>query len=101
MDAMRLFARHIKSSVFLVIYALFWAYLYYWFSTPTSIYPNSCGAANGGLIILVLLLSTIGSLVMIVLAIMEKGQNRIDYSVFLGLILSPVLLTMAAFYLGL
>jgi hypothetical protein len=85
-----LFTRHIKSTILLIAYGLWWTYVFYWFTSGASAYPNSCGAANGGLVILTLLIVAIYTLTGSILTITSKGQRRKDFLIFVGLILSPI-----------
>ena len=89
---MNLFKRHVLFTIFLFLY-LFWIlFVILWFKTGTSNYPNSCGAANGGLIILTLLVILIYTIVIILKIIFSKTENRIDYLKILGLtIILPIL----------
>ena len=86
---MRIFARHIKSSIFLIFYALWWAYFFHWFTSGAANYPHSCGAANGALVMLTFLLFILFSGTLVVLVITNK--RRADYLVFLLLVQAPIL----------
>jgi hypothetical protein len=88
---MRIFARHKKSTISLMVYALWWIHLFYWFTSGASANPNSCGAANGGLIMLTLLMVVLGTLILLVFALTSKGERRVDYLIFLVLVLIPVI----------
>jgi len=97
---MRLFARHIKSTIFLGIYALWWTIFFYWFTSGAAEYPNSCGAANGALVMLTLLIAGVCSLTLLILGLTNKGQKRIDYLIFLGLVLSPLFYIIAYIFIA-
>ncbi len=88
---MQIFKRHITSTVFLFLYALWWVHFFYWFAYDAAKYPNSCGAANGGLIVLSLLVVAGYSLTTFILTLASKGQKRVDYLIFFVLVLLPIL----------
>lgn len=75
----------------MVVYAFWWIHFFYWFNYGKSVYPNSCGAANGALVVLTLLIVAIYSVTLIVLALTNTGQKRTDYLIFLALVLAPIL----------
>ena len=88
---MAIFARHIKSMVAMAIYGLWWAFLLNWFTSGLANAPRSCGAANGALVMLTLLLMAVFGAVLAIFSVMSNGQERKDYLVFLGLLLAPLL----------
>ena len=53
-------------------------------------YSNSCGVANGFLVMLTLLIVLVYSVILLMLILMHKGQNRIDFLIFFALILLPL-----------
>ena len=74
----------------LVSYYSWLAYVFNWFTSGKATYPNSYGAANGGLIILtaiVVIAYSVGLLFK-----MGSGENGQDYSVFLCLVILPVII---------
>ena len=89
---MKIFVRHKLSTVLLVIYTLWWVFVLTWFNSDKAAYPHSCGAANGGLIVLSLFISLLYSLGLLFLIILNKGQKRNDYLKFLGFVLLPAIL---------
>jgi hypothetical protein len=88
---MAIFARHIKSTVAMAVYGLWWAFLLNWFTSGSANAPRSCGAANGALVMITLLLMAVFGAVLAVFSILSKGQKRKDYLVLLGLLLAPLL----------
>ncbi len=97
---MRLFKRHIKSTIALIIYAIWWSFFFNWFDSGKSDYPASCGAANGALVMLSLLIGGTVSLIFSILILSNSGQKRIDYLIFLGLALSPIVFIIGHMYYG-
>jgi hypothetical protein len=86
---MGLFTRHIKSTLLLLGYAGWWIYITYWFVSGAAAYPNSCGAANGALIIITLLISFLYIVPVLIICIVKKGQTQKDFKIFAGIILAP------------
>lgn len=86
-----LFKRHLTSTIFLIIYALWWTLLINWFTTGASVYPNSCGAANGALVLFTLLIVAVYCITLIMMTIFTKGKKRVDYLLFFVLVSLPLL----------
>jgi hypothetical protein len=82
------------------LYAVWWLYIVYWFASGSSIYPHSCGAANGALIIYSLFLTAIFSLLLIIQLIKSTKEHRLYYLALLGLVLIPPLLIFIYLYFG-
>ncbi len=61
----------------------------YWFKSGEAASPNSCGLANGGLIMLTLLMIVAYALVLLFKIVITAGESRRDYFKFLGLVLLP------------
>ena len=68
--------------------------LIYWFTSGSLNYPNSCGAANGALIMLTFLVVAIYVLILIIKLGLSQGQNRSDYLKIIGLVLVPPILAI-------
>jgi hypothetical protein len=95
-----MFKRHKTSTIFLVIYYLWWCFLVNFFISGSSAYPNSCGAANGGLIIYTLFIVIIYTLILLIFIIRFSKQARKDYLLFLGLTLAPILILWTYMQIG-
>ena len=89
--ALELFKRHTASTVFLAFYFAWWTLLIYLFVSGSLDYPDSCGAANGALLMLTFLVAAIYALILIIKIGLTQGQKRSDYLKFLGLVLLPVI----------
>ncbi len=87
-----MFKRHIFSTIFLGLYIIWWILFIYWFNSGSSNYPKSCGAANGTLVILTLLIAIIYTFTLFIKIVIAKGQSRWDYIKFLGIILLPAII---------
>ncbi|MCC2546256.1 hypothetical protein LJY25_07350 [Hymenobacter sp. BT175] len=85
-----MFQRHLFATVCIGLYLMLWGYLIYWFSSGASSYPNSCGAANGGLIMLIFLCSILYLIVLTLKVLLSKGQNKEDYVKLFCVNFSPV-----------
>jgi hypothetical protein len=95
---MGLFNRHKISTFFLLIYIFWIIFVINWFKSGSSSYPHSCGAANGGLIMLTFLIIAIYSLILIVKIIIAKEQKRSDFFKIFGLIyVLPIILILGSF----
>ena len=95
---MELFNRHKISTFFLIIYIFWIIYVINWFKSGSSNYPNSCGAANGALIMLTFLIIAVYSLILIIKVIIAKEQNRSDFLKIFGLIyFLPIVLILVSF----
>jgi hypothetical protein len=89
---MTFFKRNILTTIFILPYFYWWYYLIDWFTSGHAKYPNSCGAANVGLIVLHLLVISIYSIVMLINVILRKGESRLDYVKLLLIIIIPIIL---------
>ena len=89
---MTLFKRNIFTTILLLPYFYGWYYLIDWFTSEHSKYPHSCGAANVGMLMLLLLIIAIYSLIMLINVILRKGQSRLDYVKFLLIVILPAVL---------
>ncbi len=95
---MKLFIRHKISTLFLIIYIFWIVFVINWFKSGSSNYPNSCGAANGALIMITFLIIAIYSFIIIIKIIIAKEQNRSDFLKILGLIFFlPIVLIIVSF----
>ncbi len=95
---MEIFKRHKISTFFLIIYILWMLFVINWFKSGSSGYPNSCGAANGALIMIAFLITAIYSLILIIKIIIAKGQKRSDYLKIFGLVyVLPIVLILVSF----
>ncbi|MEY4541307.1 MAG: hypothetical protein RLZZ306_3064 [Bacteroidota bacterium] len=89
---MKLFKRNVFTTILILPYFYWWYYLIDWFALGHAKYPNSCGAANVGLIVLYILVISIYSIIMLINVIVRKGESRLDYVKFLLVIIIPVIL---------
>jgi uncharacterized membrane protein YqjE len=89
---MTFFKRNIITTILLLPYFYGWYYVVDWFTSEHSKYQNSCGAANVGMLMLLLLILAIYSLTMLINVIFRKGQSRSDYVKFLLIVILPVVL---------
>jgi hypothetical protein len=89
---MTLFKRNIFTTILILPYFYWWYYLIDWFALGHAKYPNSCGAANVGLIVLHILVMSIYSIVLLINVILGRGESRLDYVKFLLIIIIPVFL---------
>lgn len=87
---MALFKRNILTTIFILPYFYWWYYLIDWFTLDHAKYPNSCGAANGALIVFHLLIVSIYAIAMLINVILRQGQSRLDYVKFFLAIILPV-----------
>lgn len=84
--------RRILTSIALTSYYLIWFYIFWSFhdiETP----EESCGAANGGLIVLMLLISGLYFIITITLTLTSHGQKRKDFKI-------AFFLTLIGFFIG-
>jgi hypothetical protein len=101
---MSILRRHIFATLFLGIYFICWGYTIHWFTSENANYPNSCGAANVGMIVIILAITASYSIIFFVNVLLQKGDNKLDYLKFLLAIISvPVAiwlyLTIASFFI--
>lgn len=95
---MQLFNRHKTSTFFLIIYIFWIIFVINWFKAGSSNYQNSCGAANGGLIMITFLIIAIYSLVLFFKIIIAKEEKRSDFYKIFGLIyILPIILILVSF----
>ena len=85
---MTIFKRHILATMLLGIYVCVWAFSINWFTSDNSKYPNSCGAANGGLLVIDLIVTVVYGLIFFVNIFFQKGDNKLDYLKFLLMIMA-------------
>ena len=85
---MAIFKRHIIASTFIVLYFICWGYSIHWFTSGSASYPNSCGVANGGLLVIDLIVTTAYGLIFFVNIFFQKGDNKLDYLKFLLIIMA-------------
>lgn len=83
---MALFNRHKISTFFLIIYIFWIIFVVNWFKSGSFNYPNSCGAANGALIMMTFLILAIYSLILVIKIIIAKEQKRSDFLKIFGLV---------------
>jgi hypothetical protein len=89
---MDIFKRNIFTTILMFPYFYGWYFVIDWFTSVHAKYPQSCGAANAGMLVLLLLIITIYSLTMLVNIIVRKGQGRSDSIKFLLIVIIPVIL---------
>lgn len=94
-----LFKRHIFSTVVFISYLIWLIFVVKWFNSVDTNNPNSCGAANGALIVATGLLVVIISILILSQIILTRGQQRIDYLKYLGLLYIPIILIIAYIYI--
>ena len=85
---MAFFRRHIIASIFIVLYFICWGYTIHWFTSGNANYPNSCGAANAGMLIIILVITAFYSFIFFVNIFFQKGDNKLDYLKFLLIIMA-------------
>jgi hypothetical protein len=88
---MALFKRNTITTILILPYLYWWYYLIDWFAGHAK-YPQSCGAANGALIILHLLIISVYALIMLINVILRKEESRSDYVKFLLIVIIPAIL---------
>ena len=92
---MVIFRRHIITSIFIVLYCGCWGYTIHWFTWGNASYPNSCGAANGGLLVIDLIVTVVYGLIFFINILFQKGDNKLDYLKFLLIIIAvPAILCL-------
>ena len=89
---MTFFKRNIFTTILIIPYFYWWYYLITWFTSGRAKYPNSCGAANGALIVFHLLIISIYVIIMLINVILRKGQGRLDYVKFSLIVILPNIL---------
>jgi hypothetical protein len=103
---MAILRRHIFTTIFLGIYFICWSYTIYWFTSGKANYPNSCGAANAGVLVIILTMTVIYSIIFFVNVLLQKGDNKLDYLKFLLVVIAvPTIiwfyLSIASFFIAL
>lgn len=83
---MKMFLRHKLATFFILIYFFFFKFIINWFSTGLSLKPNSCGAANGMLVIIAFIFFLLYLIIVIIKIGSNDFQNKSDYKKFLLLI---------------
>jgi len=89
---MNLFKRHITSTFFLGLYLVWWILFIYWFKSGYGASPRSCGAANGALVMLSILIIVFYTLLLIIKFLITRGEGRWDYLKFIGLVHLPAII---------
>jgi hypothetical protein len=89
---MALFKRNIVTSILLLPYFYGWYFSIDWFALGHAKSPNSCGAANGFLLVFQLLIVTVYALMMLINVILREGKSRLDYVKFLLIVIAPAFL---------
>jgi len=94
---MSIFKRHTKSFIFLGLYFI-WCLLvlYYYFSRPKPTMPT-CDFSPILIIPISFLMGIIGIIGFSIKSFTSKEQQRIDYIIFLGIVIIPVII--GGFYL--
>ena len=85
---MAIFRKHIIASIFIALYCGCWGYTIHWFTSGSASYPNSCGVANAGLLVINLVVTIVYGLVFFVNIFFQKGDNKLDYLKFLLMIMA-------------
>ncbi len=97
LDFRKFITTHIFSKCVMFLYALWWIYLYLFFSTDKSNYPHSCGTANGSYIFLTLLLVLVLTVSLIIESIRNVSSKRNYYLILLLFVWIPVLIILFKF----
>ena len=85
---MAIFRRHIIASIFIVLYCGCWGYTIHWFTSGNASYPNSCGAANAGMLVIILVITAFYIFIFFVNILFQKGDDKLDYLKFLLIIMA-------------
>ena len=83
---MKMFLRHKLVTFFILIYFFFFKFIINWFSIGLSLKPNSCGAANGMLVIIAFIFFLTYLIIVTIKIGSNNFQNKLDYKKFLLLI---------------
>ena len=94
-----LVGKNLTSTFLMLPYFAWWGFIYNFFTSGASSYPNSCGAANGGAIMLTIFLFVSYVTVLLIRAALVK-HKRADYYVFLGLVCLPMLFCLILGLIG-
>jgi hypothetical protein len=86
-------------AIALLVYVLLWIYFFYFFTTIADT-DQSCGLANAGMLMIVLLTFLAFFIPTLVLFIVNKDKARRDYLVTLLVIASPMLFSISSIILG-
>ncbi|MEO6303408.1 MAG: hypothetical protein ABIP51_09550 [Bacteroidia bacterium] len=85
--------RRVLISVLLIVYFLWWAYGFYFFHNISEDRHRSCGLANAGMLMLMLLAFVAGFVITLVLYLVSKGQARKDFFIALMLVILPIIIS--------
>lgn len=89
---MTIFKKHIISTIFLGLYFVWWTFVIYWFDAGSAVSPQSCGAANGTIVMLTFLFIALYILMLIIKIAITNRHERWDYLKFLGLVFIPAII---------
>jgi len=81
----------------MLLYYSWWIHFIYWFTSGAAEYPNSCGAANAGMIMITLVIIFIYSIVLLYLILKNEQQKQKDYIKFIISVYVPIVLLILYF----
>lgn len=90
------FRHHPISAFFLGLYYAAWAFNYWFFLSGNASYPDSCGAANGALIMMLILLSITYVIVVIIRLIFARDKRFFKF--VLALVFAPLVLSLISIF---
>jgi hypothetical protein len=88
--------RHEISSIFILLYYVLWLCVLQFFHSGAAAYPNSCGAANGALILLFLFVTLVYTLILLIKILLTEEEKRRDYLKLLLILWLPICFTLIA-----
>jgi len=88
-----LFKRHTTSTFFIIVYYAWIGFVINFFTSGAANYPHSCGAANGGMIMLTVFMIAVYSITLVIKMISSKEASG-DYGKLLGVVFLPLLIIM-------
>ncbi len=86
--------RRILTTIFLTFYFIWWIFCFHFFHSIDEDPRSSCGAANGMLVVLILLVFVIYSIITLTLMLLNKGQKRKDFAIALSLVILPFVIAI-------
>ena len=86
--------RRTLTVISLILYFIVWAFGFSFFHKAYDNPANGCGAANGGLLVLLVLLSGLYISITLVLILACRGQKRKDFLLAFALVLLPILVSI-------
>jgi hypothetical protein len=83
--------RYLLPSVLLIGYALYLNFVFNWFNSGEAAYLNSCGSANGALMMGTVFFSVFCSLALLIISLFSKGIQKLIFLLFMALSSVPFL----------